>query len=221
MQRTIALLATLALFTGMGCSSSEREPEIFRGHAVYGHEVREIRLCGKEDALWATDPSGLLWTLHQELAPRGEPYGKVFAVVTGSLGPPRADGFGADYPGELVVREILYVTLEGFDCETDWDAFSYRASGNEPFWGVEVSKRGIRLTRPGEEPQFWSQVQLQRTDEMIRYTGSVGSDLPAELTITRAPRRDTMSGAYYGLSATLRLGSEGWSGWALRGGEVP
>ncbi len=215
-----ALLAVFALFVGAGCSSREQKPTVFRGHVVFGHEVRRLRPCGTEDALWTTDASGVLWTLHQELAPRGEPYGEVFAVVSGSLGPPRAEGFGADYAGELVVREILYVTLEGFDCETDWDTFSYRAYGNEPFWTVEVSRDGIRLTRPGNHPQTWSRVQEHRSEAVIRYTGFVDADVPAELTLEHAPCRDTMSGAFFGLSATLRLGSEAWTGCALLGSET-
>jgi len=40
------------------------EQTILKGHAVFGHEVRTIRPCGDEEALWAIDSTQLLWDLH-------------------------------------------------------------------------------------------------------------------------------------------------------------
>ena len=118
-----------------------------------------------------------------------------------------------------MVQDVLYVASEGFGCGTDWNAFSYRAYGNEPFWRVEVSQSGLHLTRPGEPEQPWRKVQKLVTDGVIRYTGTLTDGTSSELVIERTPCRDTMSGAFFGLSATLRLGSEEFAGCVLMGNE--
>jgi uncharacterized membrane protein len=191
--------------------------DVFRGYAVHGHEVRSFRLCGTKDTLWAVDRSQLLWDLHVQLKLGRQPYEEVFAVVRGQLGPPPKEGFGADYPGQLIVEEVLYATREGFDCDTDWEGFRYRAMGNEPFWSVEVSPTEIRLRRPGFPDVVWVDTREKTAGDQVQYMGDDDAGRSMELTITRSPCRDTMSGAYFGLSATLRIGSEELKGCALIG----
>lgn len=190
------------------------ERQVFRGLVVHGHEVRSFRPCGSDEALWAIDREGLLWEVYDELAPGGEPYEEVFAVVAGRSGPPPAEGLGADYPGRLEVDEVLYVAWEGFGCDSEWAGFDYRAYGNEPFWNVEVSDAGLRLNRMGSESQTWADVGEVAIENGLRYEG----DGPAvELNLIREPCRDSMSGAYFGMSARLVLGAEELSGCAMPG----
>jgi len=174
-----------------------------------------MRPCGKSEAVWVTDSTGKLWSLLHELAQGEELRREVFAVVRGALGPPRTEGFGADYPGELTVSEILYVASEGFGCDADWDAFRYRAMGNEPFWGAFVSDGAVRLTLMGEPEQVWTEVEMRATDRGVRYTSNAGG-----LILEGRACRDTMSGAFFGLSATLELREEKWTGCALAGNET-
>jgi uncharacterized membrane protein len=232
----LLVLALAACGTGArtgeeGSSSTEeaaRSPESFRpaesgkgrvfwGLVSYGHEVRSFRPCEAEEALWARDPSGLLWELHAELAPGLEPYEEVFAVVRGVSGPPPAEGFGADYPGEIHVEEVLYVAGEGFSCEFDWSRFYYRAQGNEPSWWAEVSSGGLRLGRMGDQELSWPEVGVNADRGGISFLGVGGPGGVAELALQEEPCRDSMSGAYYGFSAVLRLDDRELRGCALPG----
>ncbi len=219
-----SLLMLLAL---VSCTSGD-EPadnadpagnlQIVRGYYVFGHEVREFRPCGEEEALWVIDGTALLKSLHRELAAGTVPYSKVFVVVAGRVEAPPDEGFGADYPGAVVVEEVLYAALEGFGCDFDWNGFLYRAQGNEPFWSLEVTPAGMRLIRPGHPDLIWAGVEeITILDAVVfRATGD-GTRPDVKLYIEPAPSRDTMSGAYYGLSAWLILDGEAFAGSALRG----
>ena len=205
------LLAPLVLG---GCATETTDGlQVTRGHYVFGHEVRSLRPCGEEEALWVIDRTGLLARLHGELTPGSRPYAEVFAVVAGRVGPP-TDGFGADYPGALAVEDVIYVAFEGFGCSFDWGRFIYRAQGNEPFWMAEVRSSEMRLTRPGEPDLVWTDAT-----ESSAARGVVirSQDPPVELHIEPEPGRDTMSGAYFGLSARLLVEGETLAGNALRG----
>lgn len=209
----ITLLAA-ALLGVSACTTGAREFQILRGLAVHGHEVRSFRPCGSDEALWAIDRQGVLWQVHNELVPRRQPYEEVFAVVAGRMGPPPTEGFGADYPGRLDIDEVFYVAWEGFSCETDLGGFEYRAYGNEPFWNVELSAAGLRLNRLGSESRTWANVREHTVENGVRFEGD---GPPIELTLVREPCRDSMSGAYFGMSARLVLGAEELRGCALAG----
>jgi putative lipoprotein len=184
---------------------------------VYGHEARSFRPCGRDDSLWAIEPGGLLWTLHTELTPHQEPYPGIFAVVEAHEMPAPTDGFGADYPGALRIEAVLYAGREGPGCEEEWSAFHYRVFGNEPFWSVEASDHRLRLSRLGHEVRFWHDISAERAADGARYIATEEGTVRAELTVTREPCRDSMSGAYYAYSAKMRIGEEELSGCALKG----
>lgn len=195
----------------------DRKPRVYQGFAMYGHEVRALRLCGSEEILWATDPSGMLWDLYKEMAPHEKPYEEVFVEVEGYKGVAPTEGFGADYTGELVIDAVLYIAPEGFGCETDWGNFYYRAYGNEPFWSIVISPQGIDFSRLDGPKLTWTDVRQDRLGEGVRYTGEDRHGIPIEIIITREPCRDSMSGAFFGFAATVRLRTEELRGCALKG----
>jgi putative lipoprotein len=211
---TLVALAAAALLCASACGSGTPESRIFRGFAVHGHEVRSFRPCGSDEALWAIDPQGTLWEVHNELVPHREPYEEVFAVVVGRTGPAPTEGLGAEYPGRLDIDEVLHVAWEGFGCDTDWSAFDYRAYGNEPFWNVELSAARLRLNRLGSESRTWTDVRERTVENGVRFEGD---EPPIELTLVREPCRDSMSGAYFAMSARLVVGAEVLRGCALPG----
>jgi hypothetical protein len=98
------LIALAALLAVSCCSDYKeespdpaQEARLYRGHALYAHEVRTFRPCGRDDPLWAIEPDGIFRSLHQA------PYQEIFAVVEAHELPAPADGFGADYPGALQI----------------------------------------------------------------------------------------------------------------------
>ena len=221
------LILLLSLFTVACTKDSTSQPppsdkqgktrtsEIFRGHIVFGHEVRSFRECGSEDALWVDDQTGLLWDVHQELAPKNQPYEEVFFSLLGRSGPPPRDGFGADYSGELVVEEILYAALEGFSCDTEWTKFNFRAFGNEPYWSVEVTEQRLELRRLGEPDILLGYPREKRVGKDAVFTVD-----DVTLEVSSGPCRDSMSGAFFGYRATLRFGAEQFQGCGLKGEAV-
>lgn len=192
------------------------QPVTVSGFAVRGHEVRSFRPCGTEEPLWAIDRSGTLWEAYEVLAFKNQPYEEIFCIVEGVLGPAPEDGFGADYIGAIEVVKLLYMAKEGFRCNLDLDGFCYRTFGNEPFWSVRVSAEGMTLSMPGYEDRSWTDIREHHVDEGIRYVAD-GPHGSLDLLITPEPCHDTMSGAYFAYSARMRLGDEGFTGWALKG----
>jgi putative lipoprotein len=192
-----------------------------RGFAVFGHEVRSFRPCGSDESLWAIDTSGVLWSLHQELAPHVQPYEEVFAVVRGRRDVAPTEGFGEDYAGAITVDDVLYVASEGFGCEADWDAFQFRLFGNEPFWSVVISADSIELFRLEETDLIWTPVRWEQRVRSLRFTAE-GVNVPGvAVTIEHLPCRDSMSGAYFAFSAALRVGQQELRGCALEGNASP
>ena len=190
---------------------------IFPGFVVYGHEVRSFTPCGSNEALWAIEPSGLLWDLHSELTRSQDPYPRMFVLVEGREVPPPSEGFGADYPAALQIEKLLYAGVEGPSCNENWRSFHYRVHGNEPFWSAEVSGSRIRFSRMGRNDLLWHNITWENTDNGLRYVGMDSKMTPVEIAITWKPCRDSMSGSYYAFAAVLRMGDEELHGCALQG----
>jgi uncharacterized membrane protein len=213
-----AVLLGTALFCTLSCQEeSAEEPHFVPGFVTLGHEVRSFRPCESEEDLWAIDSSGILWDLHQELAPGAKPYEEVFAAVSGYLAPRQTDGFGAEYEGTLVVVEVLYAAGEGLGCETEWTEFSYKASGNEPFWNLDITPQAIELNQLGVGYRSWT-LFYEGTDEAaIHLEGRAPEEAKIDVEFRREPCRDSMAGAYFGFSVAVQIGEEELLGCGLRG----
>jgi len=191
---------------------------VLRGLYSFGHEVRAFRPCGSTTVLWVRDQTGLLRRLHEELRPGAEPYEAIFTVVAGTVNAPSDTGFGADYDGELTVREIRYAAPEGLGCDSDW-SFHIRASGNEPFWTATVDGSGLHLGRPGEPERAWPDASVEAGPDRTRIT--VPSDTSVGLELQADSCRDSMSGAFSPWAARLRVGDRVFSGCAVAGEGIP
>jgi uncharacterized membrane protein len=191
--------------------------QVWRGHFVYGHEVRAFRPCGREEPLWALEPSGLLRTLCERRVSAVTPYPEVFAVVEARAAPAPTDGFGRDYSGSVRIEAVLYAGLEGPGCDEDWAGFEYRARGNEPFWSAEVSGGQMRVSKLGFEDRLCREVSVECAPDEVKYTGIDENGTRVELVVKREPCRDSMADAYYAFTAVLSVGDEVLHGCALLG----
>lgn len=199
---------------------------LLRGHAIFGDGVHALQRCGAHEALWISAGSELLGEAEAEF--------EMFVVVETTPQPVPAEGPGAGYPGAVEIEEVLYAGLEGPGCDFEWDSFYYRARGNEPFWMLEVNGppgapprvRSLRLVRPGEHDAL--------LDGFVEDTGPDGKSIRIgrpggegdearptpeliELVMRREPCRDSMSGAYFGLSAHFRYLGRTFTGCVLVG----
>jgi len=191
-------------------------PELIRGLYTFGHEVRALRPCGEDEALWVIDKTKMLGQLYGKLDEAGQGGVQIFVIFNGNIGPAPADGFGAEYAGSVTVEEILYAAFEGHRCDFDLAGFVYRASGNEPFWLVEVLSDRMRLIRPGFPDLVWPGLTMETTGNGVVWRGS-GGEFPAALTIGPGPAYDSMSGAYFHQKASFDLDGQIFKGSAMRG----
>ncbi len=128
-----------------GAPTVDESPGIrLRGHVVLGHEVRTFQPCGEASELWVI-PTAELRSAYDALS--HEPYQPVFAELRGELRPPPESGFGAEYQGQLQVLTVMRAApaTEGHGCAEDLTGIAFRASGNEPFWHLRVTRDSIRL----------------------------------------------------------------------------
>jgi uncharacterized membrane protein len=148
------------------------------------------------------------------------PYQGLFTILEGRLDKPQQDGFGADYDGTLIIDEVLYVAHEGFGCNFDWSTFRYRVLGNEPFWSADITATSILLRQMGEDQRNWTLTQEHETDHAAGFSGDADGNDPVTLEIQRKACRDTMSSAFFGYTATLRVGESVLTGCALVGSKA-
>jgi putative lipoprotein len=200
-------------------AEAPRAAEILKGHAQFGHEVRTIRPCGADEALWAIDSTNVQWELHQELAPGAEPYEEVFVAVSGNPGETLTDGFGVDYSGSFYVDRVVYAATEGWGCDLDLTRFLFRLSGNEPFWSLTVTDTATVLNRMDAPQQVWGEVTAEASDSGFSYVGGSGESGSVKVSISDEPCRDTMSGAYHAYSASVVVNGEVLRGCAIRGSD--
>ena len=123
--------------------------DYFRGHLILGHEVRSFTPCEKEVEYWVLDQTGgELKDIYQKLTHKA--YQPIYVEVRGVVEPPPSDGFGADYDRQLTVAELRRAGLETRGCAENLRDIIFRASGNEPFWNVEISESGIFFSELGK-----------------------------------------------------------------------
>jgi len=72
------------------------------------------------------------------------------------------------------------------------------------------------LKRLGESDTTWKAVWKEPIERGVRYSCQETTEFPIEIEIIQAECRDSMSGAFFGYKATLRVGSEKLSGCALK-----
>jgi putative lipoprotein len=194
-----------------------------RGHLVIGHEVRSFRPCGTEQDLWVMDETGVGLAQVYETLTSGV-YQDLYAVVLGEVGPAPADGFGADYAGSIAVVSLLHAAPESHACDEDLSGITVQASGNEPFWRLDIRDEGILLSELGSEDRLFSPATGSSEEGGLRrFRGAAeaeaGQEAGASINVVIEERacRDSMSGAYFSFSARVEVDGRELVGCARRG----
>lgn len=139
---------------------------------------------------------------------------KLFADVRGRL----TGSKQATTDGQLDVRELYRLTPSPQGCDDpNFKQLTLRASGNEPFWAVKASGRGMVIERPGKDP-----LPLPFLEEEIPGGGlTLSSEANGErVELWVAPQRcvDSASGAVSHLRAELRIDGQTLQGCGYYGG---
>jgi uncharacterized membrane protein len=213
------LVLVAACSSDRGADGNGVPSQVIHGFALFGHEVRSFRPCDTQAPLWTVDSTGLLWRVTQELTSDSPPDRELYALLEGRLGPPPTEGFGVGYSGTLVVERVLHVASEGDRCDQSPPGLLFWASGNEPFWSASVSPEGLEVRRLGEETRAWAGPRIEEDELGASVTVAGGESTrgrdTARLVLKVDPCRDSMSGAYFEMSAQMILGSDTLSGCAF------
>jgi uncharacterized membrane protein/heat shock protein HslJ len=227
--RILILLALLLAYvpTSPAAGQSDSKPPVtskshgiyaYRGHLVLGHEVRSFKPCGKKLAYWVLDRTGgEIWEVYQRLT--HEPYQPMYVEVRGNLGPPPSEGFGADYEQQLTLFELRRAGIETRGCTEDLRSIAFRASGNEPFWDVQISESGIIFSELGK-PKIPFPYSIPESHGFRRVYASKTKD-PAQhhiqISVTEKRCIDTMSGEHFSFAAQVNLDDRKYMGCAREG----
>jgi len=199
--------------------------EVFRGHLTIGAgvEARSFKLCGAEESIWVEDRTGTdLWGLYRRLASYlNRP---VYMEVTGDMKEAPAGGFGAHFPRQILIRTVRNASVESAGCFAKPARYAFRATGNEPFWNVEISRSGLafselgleeRILFPYSPPTFFA--------EQIIYRGQVRGQKTRTLVVRleEKPCQDSMADATFSHTATVEIDDRTLDGCARVGDEEP
>lgn len=135
-------------------------------------------------------------------------HSSLFADLAGRL----AGSQGKGNDGRFEVSQLYRLQSEGHGCDDlNFKRLTLRASGNEPFWHLEVGNKGLVLNRPDQEPLALPYLEEQLPDGRLNVSSEANGQ---RLDLWLAPQRciDGMSGTVNHLSAELRL-----DGQVLRG----
>ncbi len=199
--------------------AAEPPRDVFRGYLVIEAKRRSFQACGTTERTWIVDLTGQeLTDVYASLIINpGDP---IFVEFRGLLEPPPDVGFGADYANQIKVLELRRAALEGPGCNEDLKSIEFRARGNEPFWHVDVSRKGIAFSDVGRSLKLvFPYAKPEFSDGRWRYVSAIEGDEEHTIVIDieREQCNDTMSGAYFSLLAEVEMDGRTYLGCALEG----
>ncbi len=203
-------------FDGEGLVEIKPRGGRVRGHLVWGHESRSFTECGSGREAWVLNESGdELAAVYQELT--AAPYQPMFVEVRGEWVAPPREGFGADYPEALRITELLRAENEGLGCRLDLSDALFVATGNEPFWRLQVGTDGMSLrTMDAPEESVFAAPDVHERTGVVTYT-SYGGDAAIRAVLEQRPCVDSMSGARYAWAASVEVHGRRLQGCAAEG----
>ncbi len=235
---TVLFLAWLPLLLMTGCAElrwpwSEREApartappqdpmdKIYRGTLILGDVVRSFTPCGETRAIWVVDDTeGLLERIYNELndGAASATYVEFRGTLDGAPAGPASRG----YEGQITVRDLVRAEIlgESRGCNDLRPGVDFRASGNEPFWSVEIGTRTIVFRQPDEPSMLIfppTVPELQKDRMVFNSTSMKDAKLRIRITLEPVPCRDTMSGAYSSWTTAVEIFGKTYRGCAVQG----
>jgi uncharacterized membrane protein len=185
------------------------------GRLTWGHEVRELEICGEPGVRWLHDPAGVVGVA----LPERMPYEPLSVVLRGrDVAPPAAE-FAAEAEAAFEVVEVVNVRRVGR--REDCFGRELLALGVEPFWSLEVRSDGnVLLKDLGADELRWLSVAARVEDDHGRSVFELtDADMNSAgtLVVTGEGCTDPMAGELFPLTASLRLDDRVLNGCAEPG----
>lgn len=119
------------------------------------------------------------------------------------------------------ITDVYRIQHEGHSCnDTDFPHLLLRAFGNEPFWNIRLGTAGLILQQPGAEDLALPYIHEQPGEDQ-HFISSETGHAALELSISKQPCTDSMSGNWYPLTARLQWQGNNFSGCAHYGALLP
>jgi len=190
--------------------ASSNEP--IRGVAALSGGTITFRECGAPGAgATLTDPSGELERAVASFSAR--PGDGIYVELDGV---PAADGTTIAMSALLRAR----APGEGITCDAPVFDGEFFATGNEPFWAIEISENGIVYRSPARPEGRTYPYAFTRTETgSVDYATKLEGPAPSTLEMTLEPARcvDSMSGELRSFKAHVALDGKKLEGCAVAG----
>jgi len=200
------IFLSLWLLVALACPAMAQAPVVWRGAYLFAGGRPSFEPCQAKTRLFIKDDTGMgeLSTIPMALgADSGRP---IFMEVLGVQ-----EGAG------LRVTAVRRAQVEGKGCAEDLRATELKASGNEPFWNLEITRRGITVQRPEDPKPVVFPYQPVTLQDGARVYRSERDRVPLTVVIRDVPCRDTMAPAFFPMTAEIVFGSKTYRGCAYPG----
>lgn len=178
---------------------------LLRGVAVISMEAPRVTPCGEPRALDLVDRTGgALVTVYGDLA--SQDTGEMYVEL-------RGERTASSFIAASLVRAL---PMSDRRCDEASAKDGWRALGNEPFWSVRVAPDAITWEAPEGATTFPAAEPMTGPSGELTWTTAAGERRLA-LTLTRQPCRDSMSGAYFEMTARAVLDGTEVTGCAFGG----
>lgn len=210
----LALLAALAVALAMGCSDDKDDAKMqaatharMKGHVVVIADGYAWLSRGTADTVFLADSTnGRLAEVVQNfsLSPNMPVYAEILASQASD---------------QFTIYEILRaVPADMATSIRDVDSLVFLASGNEPFWAIELTADSLIFKSPEEERRLALTDRGAVADSLWLFQATGTDDASSVMVqIIRNPCYDSMSGAYSAFSATVLLWQQQLTGCAVQG----
>jgi len=207
--------------TASASSSAEPPAEsslsLKRGTLVLAAQQATFRPCNEGSELWVVDQTD--GDLRRTFANESTPL-ELYIEAHGERAPvPEGNIAARAFTGAFLLEEVLFATqpAESQGCKEPAPTYIVRASGNEPFWSVEVGAERMTWRQPDEPKEVIVEApQSQDAEGTVGFVGTAGEH-KVELFVDSQPCRDSMSGAFYAYSARAVLDGKDFKGCARIG----
>lgn len=134
------------------------------------------------------------------------------------------DGVFADLSGAIDTQQKHFsvsqryrVQIEGYNCnDPDFERLLIRASGNEPFWSILQTPRGLIFNQIDQPTIALPYIEEQLPDGRF-HISTQANDQSLQLWVTPQRCTDSMSGAVYHLNTQLQWNQQTLHGCAAFG----
>lgn len=204
--------------------SPQQRGDAYRGHLTIGSgiEARSFKLCGAEESIWVEDRTDDdLWGLYRRLS--GYPNRPLFMEVEGAISEAPASGFGAHYSQQILIYAVRNASAESAGCFAEPTRFAFRASGNEPFWNIEISRQGLSFTKLGDDEILFPYSPPTFFGGQIIYRSQIRGQEARNLVVRLVEEScgDSMADATFSYKATVQIDDLELRGCARRGEDQP